>query len=101
MVPANQAFTRWMTNYSLLISKLFQRVEPHCSKGAQSILILVIRAGPAMHPHSGPTPTAGKDWILCLGPWDRLGAHLGTLLLIKVIIQLNVLLLASSFVLSY
>lgn len=54
-----------------------------------------------MHPHSGPTPTAGKDWILCLGPWDRLGAHLGTLLLIKVIVQLNVLLLASSFVLSY
>lgn len=47
-----------------------------------------------------PCPTAGKHWILCLDPWDGLGAHLGPLLLIKVIIHFNVLLLASS-VLSY
>lgn len=100
MAPANQAFTRWMTNYSLLISKLFQREDPHCSKGAQSILILVITAGPAMHLHSGPTPHCWET-LDPLSPWDRLGAHLGTLLLIKVIIQPNVLLLASSFVLSY
>lgn len=56
MVPASQAFTRWMANYSVLISKLFQREEPRCSKGSQSILILVTTAGPAIHPHSGTLP---------------------------------------------
>lgn len=52
-----------------------------------------------MHLHCGPTPHC-REALDLLGPWDRLRAHLGTLLLIKVIIQLNVLLLASSFVLS-
>lgn len=55
--------------------------------------------GTATHLHPTASSAAGRVPILCLGPWDGLDAHLGPLLLIKIIIRLNVLLQASSFLL--
>jgi len=47
---------------------------------------------------SAPAPRL-PALLLCLGAWDGLDAHRGPLLLIKIIIQLNVLLQAGSFLL--